>query len=82
MKYLSAALAEVPRVKVPLGRAGGSTDAGDDALAAATALGDDPLFPDDVHHGLEHLQADVAWLGGGGLRDVEHPPDRTRHRRK
>ena len=81
-KYLLAALAEVPRVEVPLGGAGGSADAGDDALAASAALGDDALLPDDVEHGLEQLQAAVARLGGGGLRDVEHPPVRTRRRRK
>ena len=64
-KYLSAALAEVPRVEVPLGRAGGSADARNDAL-----------FHDHVGHGIEQLKAVVARLGGGGLRNVEHPRDR------
>ena len=77
-KYLLAALAEVPRVEVPLGGAGGSADARDDALAASA----DVLLPDEVEHGLEQLQAAVARLGGDGLRDVEHPPVRTRRRRK
>ena len=81
-KYLLAALAEVPRVEEPLGCADGSADAGDDALAASAALWDDALLPDDVEHGLEQLQAAVARLGGDGLRDVKHPPDRTRRRRK
>ena len=65
-KYLSAALVVVPRIEVPLGRAGGSANAGDDAL-----------FPDDVGHGIEQFKAVVAQLGGGGLRNVKHPRNRT-----
>ena len=65
-KYLSAALAVVPRIEVPLGRAGGSTNAENDAL-----------FRDHVGHVIEQLKAAVARLGGGGLRDVKHPRNHT-----
>ena len=63
-------VAAVPRVKVPLGRGGGS------ANARTAALGDDALVPAEVGHGFEQLQAAVARLGGGGLRNVKHPHDR------
>ena len=51
-------------------------------VLSAAALWEDALVPDDVGHGLEQLQTAVARLGGGGIRDVEHPRSRTRRRRK
>ena len=48
-------------------------------VLSASALGDDALFPDEVGNGLEQLQAAVARLGGGDLRNVEPPRDLTDH---
>ena len=43
----------------------------------AAAMGEDALVPNEVGHGLEQLQDTVARIGGGGLRDVKHPRNRT-----
>ena len=46
-------------------------------VLSATALEDDALVPDEIGRGLDQLQAAVARLGGGGLRTVKQPLDRT-----
>ena len=43
----------------------------------AAALREDSLFPDEVGHDPEQLQAAIARLGGGDLHDVKHPRDLT-----